>query len=145
MIPTCRQIDELEELLESSVAIPAIERGEDVEVGPATEVPVEARRLDEPRHLVQRVDFPWDAGTSEQLDAAPVRPDQAEQHSHERRLAGAVRAEQPVHIAGRDGQIHAVDRNEVSVTLRQAPRLQDWPFRRGAHGAATYGASVKNR
>jgi hypothetical protein len=48
---------------------------------------------------------------------------EAEQQANRRRLAGAVRAEIPVDLARRDGQIEAVERERRAVALRQPLRF----------------------
>jgi hypothetical protein len=39
----------------------------------------------------------------------------------QRRLAGAVGPEQREHLAARDGQVHAVERDALAVRLAQIP------------------------
>ncbi len=64
-------------------------------------------------HVVPRV-------AAEQLHAAAVGLQQAQQHPDRRGLAGAVRAEEPVHLAALDVQVQAAQRLERSVRLVQA-------------------------
>ena len=99
----------------------------------------------EPGHIAQRIDLPEDPGTTEQLHAALIRPDQTEQHSHQRRLARAVGSQQPVHVTRRNRQIHTVDRNQLAIALHQPARLQHCRIRTDAHAAATYAAPLKAR
>ena len=72
------------------------------------------------------------AWTAEQLDLAGVRRHQAEQNPQQRCLAGAVGAEQPAHLAGRDDQVDA-----VHGTRRLEPL--ESPLARTAATASIYG------
>ena len=53
------------------------------------------------------------------------RPDEAEQHPQRRRLPGAVRAEEAVHLAAADGQVHRVDRGARAEGLGEPLRAHD--------------------
>ena len=50
-------------------------------------------------------------------DLPGVRPQQAKEHVHQRRLAGAVLAEEAVDLALFDGQVHLVIRDELAEAL----------------------------
>ena len=60
-----------------------------------------------------------DRVAAEQPGAARRWPDQAEQHPQRGGLAGAVRAQVAVDVAGLDGQVDAVDRGQVAVALHR--------------------------
>ena len=70
---------------------------------------------------------PGDIGALEQ-DAAAGRPQHADQHAQERRLAGAVGADQAEQLAFGDGQIdagervHAAEIHRYIVDVEQAHR-----------------------
>ena len=70
-----------------------------------------------------------------QEDLALVRGREPVEDVHERRLAGAVLAEQSVDLAGTDLEVDAVVRHDPGVPLRDAAHLErrggDWP--RGVH------------
>src|SRR5690606_33988371 len=71
-----------------------------------------------------------DAGLHAERAASRIEPEHAhaprrrlgepEQHQDRRRLAGAVRAEQPEHLAAPDGQIKRIYGHELAVALTQA-------------------------
>ncbi len=60
-------------------------------------------------------------GPAEDLDRAAVGPRQALDHLEGRRLACAVRTEDPERLAGLHGQVDAAHGLELAVRLRQAP------------------------
>ena len=103
-----------------------VQRGEQFEVLACAEIGVEARRLDEARDALQGAGALAHRVASEQLDGALGGRDQAERHAQRGRLAGAVRAEEAVHVAGVDVQVDVVDREDVVVALDQSAR----PYRR---------------
>ena len=56
-------------------------------------------------------------------DRAGVGPRQPVEDPHQRRLAGAVLAEQRVHLAARDGEVDAVVGDELAEALGDAAQL----------------------
>ena len=64
---------------------------------------------------------------SEDLDAALVGDDRAEQHQQRRGLARAVRPEERDAFAGVDDDVDAVDGLDVFELLAQAARFEDCP------------------
>ncbi len=58
-------------------------------------------------------------------DHATGRLGEPEQHQDGRRLAGAVRAQQPEHLAGLDREVEVVDGRDRAVLLGQAPGGDD--------------------
>ena len=56
---------------------------------------------------------------------AGVAPDHAAEHLHERRLAGAVLADQAAHLAGPQDQVAVLQRADRAVGLRRVPQLDD--------------------
>jgi hypothetical protein len=57
---------------------------------------------------------------AQQPDVAGVGAQQAEQHADRRRLPRAVGPEEPVHLAGRDVEVEAVERAPGAVALDEA-------------------------
>ena len=55
----------------------------------------------------------------------PVWPDMTRNQVHKRRLAGAVRSDQAMHIAGFHRQIHAADRDQAAKPARQLLGAQE--------------------
>ena len=55
---------------------------------------------------------------------------QAQQHPHRGGLAGTVRAEKAIHIAGADLQVNAVHRSQLAISLGQRPSPDDVPVGR---------------
>ena len=68
---------------------------------------------------------------AEELDRSLARPDQAEQDPEGGRLAGPVRAEEAVDVAGLDRQVDVIDRDDLSVPLDEPSRGN-----RGRHDVA---------
>src|SRR5207253_1785696 len=101
----------------------AVERRQQLEVGAAGKVGVEARLFDDSGDSLQRANriIGWVA--AEEPDRAAVAPDQPEQHSHRRRLAGAVRAEEAVDVTRLDGEVDVVDGGQVAVAFDEAAYL----------------------
>ena len=65
-------------------------------------------------------------------DGAAVRPDDAGEHLHQRRFAGAVLADHRMDRAGRDVEAHVGDRHHAAVALGE---VADGDERRvGSHG-----------
>ena len=126
------QPDELEQLLDPAVRGRRSGGGERPQVLPAGQVRVEGRRLDERSDLEQPVPVAPAERPAEDLDRARVGMDQAGQQPHRRRLAGAVRAEEAVHDAGRHGQVQARQGDPGSVALREPARREGQPVRRHA-------------
>ena len=71
-------------------------------------VRIERWRLDERPDVEQAVPVGPPERLAKHLDRARVGMDQAGQQPHRGRLAGAIRAEEAVHDAGRHGQVKAV-------------------------------------
>ena len=63
---------------------------------------------------------------TEDRDVAAVARPQAFQDFHRARFAGAVRAEQAEHLAGKDLEVDAFDRLEAAVALGQAADVDGW-------------------
>ena len=125
-----------------AVGAVAVERRSHLEVAAPGHVRVEARRLDEAGDAVQGADPLLEGVAPEQLRAARVGPDQAEQHAQRRGLAGPVRPEVAVDVAGAHGQVDVVDRRDVPVALDQPARLDRGSAHRSpraAFSAATGG------
>src|SRR5207342_125420 len=100
-----------------------------LEVLPAAEVLPERRLLDERADALERRVGGTDR-LAEELDLAVGGQDQPEGHADRRGLAGAVRSEEPVELAGLDGEIQAVDGGDIAVAFREASRED-----RGGHGS----------
>src|SRR5215468_3180135 len=108
------------------------------QVGPAGQVRVEGRPLD------QRANPRQDPGgrpghrVAEQADAAPRRVDQAEQHPDRGGLSGPVRPEEPIHRSARDGQGEVVHRELAAAEPLGQPARGDrragWGGRAGLAG-----------
>ena len=58
-------------------------------------------------------------------DDAGVGRDDAAQHLHQRRLAGAVLADQADDLAGADRQAHVVQRQDARIALPDADQLEE--------------------
>ena len=119
----------------------AVERRAQVEVAPAGEVRVEARRLDEARHAVER----GHAGlrvAPEEPHAALAGADEPQHHPQRRRLAGAVGAEVAEDVAGKHGEVDAGDRHQVAVALDEAADLDGWRLRHCHSPRAAASAAV---
>ncbi len=94
------QVDGVEHLVDPRAGVAAVEGREQLQVLAPGQVRVELRRLDEPGDPLERAPAHADRIAAEQPGAARGRPDQAEQHAQRRRLAGAVRAQVAVDVAG---------------------------------------------
>ena len=100
----------------------AVERRAQLEVAPAGEVRVEARRLDEAGDAVER----GHAGlrvAPEEPHAALAGTDEPQHHAQRGRLAGAVGAEVAEDVAREHGEVDAGDRDELAVALDEAADL----------------------
>ena len=53
-------------------------------------------------------------GAAEDLQLTAVRLREAEEQTQQGRLPGPVRADQPVHLAGHDREVHAVERDDLA-------------------------------
>ena len=94
---------------------------EPAQVGPAGQVGVEGRPLDQRADPWQRPPGPAGHRLPEQLDRARGGPDQPEQHPDRRGLARAVGAEEAVDRAARDDQqVDGVDRRPAGRTAWSA-------------------------
>src|SRR4051794_33329370 len=119
------EIDDREHLLETRQphvggVSSAASASEHLEVPPSRQEPVEARLLDErPDPFERSSTVPREHRRIEQLDLAAARAYQAEGHPDRRRLAGAVRPQEPVELATLDGEVEPVDDRSFSVGLRQ--------------------------
>ena len=92
--------------------------GERAEVVDARHGRVERRTLDQRADAVEVAAALTDR-RAEDRGRAARRLHQPEQHRHDRRLAGAVRADQPGHRAGRHAERDVVDGGAGAVSLRQ--------------------------
>ena len=97
--------------------------GEQLEVLAAAQIRVEARAFDEAGHAFERAGAVDQRVAAEELHGSLARPDQPEQHPQRRRLAGAVRAEEAVDVAGRDGEIDPGNGRDLPVPLDEAARF----------------------
>ena len=114
--------DELEQLLDPALRGRRSGGGERPQVLAAGQVRVEGRRLDERPDLEQPVPVAPAERPAEDLDRTRVGMDQAGEQPHRRRLAGAVRAEEAVHDAGRHGQVQPGEGGPRPVPL-VSPRV----------------------
>src|SRR5436190_1803392 len=101
-------------------SLAAVERGEQLEVPAAAEIRVEARRLDEAGHSLERVDAELGVA-AEQADRTGGGPDEAEHHAERGGLARPVRPQVAVDVAPGDAQVDVVDGDDLGVALRQPP------------------------
>src|SRR5207302_1146113 len=106
---------------------------------PPGEIRIEPWPLDEARHASQGFRPVDERIAAKELGRARSRPDQAEQHTQRRGLAGAVRAEKAEDVTPVHGEIDAVDGDDLSVALDESPR-DDW--RRTAHPRLRAAASA---
>src|SRR5439155_8285709 len=87
------EIDDLEHLVDASGTAAAVEASQAREVLAAGKVRIELRALDKARDAVECAHAVLLPGAAEQLDHARIGTDEAEEHSQEGGLPGAVRAE----------------------------------------------------
>ena len=116
------ELDHVEHLVDAPGGPVTVERGEEFEVLARAQVRVEARRLDEPGDALERVRAVAHGVAVEQFDDALAGRDQAERHAQRGRLAGAVGAEEAVHVAGVHVQVDVIDRHNLVVALDQPAR-----------------------
>ena len=126
------ELDELQRAVDPLAGAVAVVRREQLEVAPAAQVRIEGRRLDEPGDAVKRVDGHRRVA-AEHPHAPGGRPDQTEHHPQRGGLAGPVRAEVAIHVAGVNRQIDAGDRRQVAVALDEPPDLDRGRPAPGAH------------
>jgi hypothetical protein len=124
-----REVDDLERIVDAFPCVPAVERGNQLEVAAARQVRVEARLLDEAGDPVERARPVHDGVAPEQLRRSLVGPDQPEQHPQRCRLPGSIGTQVAVDVPRADRQVDVVDRGHVAVALDQPARLD----RRDAH------------
>ena len=77
-----------------------------------------------PRSIASFADLST-TGFAVEQDLALVRPVEAVEDVHQRRLAGAVLAEQRVHLAALEVEVDAVVRDDPRKPLRDPAKLQD--------------------
>ena len=121
------QADPVERALDPGVRLGLTARCRNAQVLPAGQMPVEARRLDDRTHPLERLTALLGDRHAEQPHLPAGRRRQAEEHADERRLASAVRAQEPERDPGRDPQIGAVQRDPVTERLGQAACLDHQP------------------
>ena len=119
------ELDDVEDLVDPAPSAVPVQLREQLEVLAPGQVGVEARGLDEPCDSAQGPDRDRLHRNARDLDRALIGSDQAEEHAHERGLAGSVRAEQTVDVADSHAKVHRVDRDDVVVPLRQVRRGHD--------------------
>ena len=117
VLRTVAQLDQLQHLLDAGGRVGFVVVGEQPQVLAPGEIRVEARPLDEAGDAVERLRAVDQRIAAEQLRLTGGGPDQAEQHPQQRGLSGSVRAEQAEDVAGRDSEIDAVDRDDLTVCL----------------------------
>jgi hypothetical protein len=110
-------VDGGEHLVDERLRAAAVIRGQQLEVLAAGQVRIELGRLDEPRHPLQGAPAEQHRVAAEQVGGAFGGPDQPEQHAQGCRLARAVRAQIPVHVAALDCEVDVVDGDQVPVAL----------------------------
>ena len=107
-------------------------QSDDSQIVEATQVGIERRRLD------QRPD-PAERGCqatprqrlTEEADLPSVGANQTEDQTNQRRLAGAIRSEQPENAAPRDLQIYAINSSDALVMADKAAGLDNEIANRG--------------
>src|SRR5262249_23169558 len=124
VLGTVAQFDDLENLVDARPRAVAVVVGEQLEVLAARQIGIEARALDEPGDALERLRPVDERIAPEQARVAGGRTDQAEQHPERGRLAGAVRPQIAEDIAALDGEIDAVDRDDLAVALDE-PACRD--------------------
>jgi hypothetical protein len=96
----------------------AVESCEDSQILAPREVRMKTRRIHEARDcIVRRV-------AVEERDRACVLRHESEHHPHQRRLAGAIRSEQPVNLSASHGQIDRVHHATRVVALCEPARRE---------------------
>ena len=120
------EVEALEQLAAAGLGVPAagaVEPSDHRQVLEAGEVFVDRRVLaGEPDPLAQRGSVVAHV-EAEHARAAGVGLQQRGEDAHERRLAGAVRAQQPHDLALPDGQVDAVERAHLAEALDEAAHL----------------------
>ena len=111
------QAHELEQLLDAAIGRVRSSCGEGAQVLAPRQVGIERWRLDQGTDLEQAAAVPSPERLAEHLDGARVGMDQAGQQPHRRRLAGPVRAEEPVDDPGRDRQVQSGQGDARAVAL----------------------------
>ncbi len=123
-----REVDQLEEVADHPLALggaEAVAATEEVEVLPDLHVVVDPERV---RHVAE------DAPNRHRVPANRLAGDQRvarggdeerRQHAQHRRLAGAVRADEPEDLAGVYVEVDAADRERAVVALDEPRRLDD--------------------
>src|SRR5581483_7074385 len=143
------QLDELEHLVDAGARTWLVVVREQLQIPAAGKVGIEPRPLDEAGDAVERLRAGEHRVAPEELGAPGRRPDQPEQHSQRRRLAGAVRPEIAEDVAALDRQVDTVDRDELSVALDETPRDDGrdvgHPSSRAADSAAAGGSEPASR
>src|SRR5262249_6503257 len=118
------QLDELEQLGNPAAFLAPVERREQLEVLAPGQIRIEPRCLDEAADSVESVRQLVLRVAPEQPRASAVRPQQAEQDAHRRRLARAVRAEESVDVPGTNREVDSIDGEDVAVAFEQAAGLE---------------------
>ena len=129
------QVDQVEYLGDPRGRVAAVVGGQQLQVLAPTQVRVEARRLDEAGDAVERAGAFDEGVAAEQLHVALGWANQAERHTQRRRLAGPVRAEEAVDVAGLDVEVDVIDGQDVAVALDQPARYDGRVAHRSAAAA----------
>ena len=135
------QLDDVEDLVDAARGAVAVQRRAQVEVAPAGQVRVEARRLDEARDPVERGHARLRVAP-EQAHAALGRSDEPEHHAQRRGLPRAVGPEIAEDVAGEHREVDAVDRHELPVALDQTADLDRSDVGHGQRPRAAASAAV---
>ena len=116
------KLDDVEHLVDPAAGAASVVVGEQLQVPSSAHVGVEAGPLDEARDSFQGPRPVDERVAPEQLRRAGGGPDQPEQHPQRGRLAGPVGAEVAEDVAGLDGEVDVVDRDDLTVALDQPAR-----------------------
>ena len=114
-------LEEVRRPAEPGGLVEAMEAGQPDELVQHPHVPVQAALLG---HVAPRATVVVVGGTAAPLHDAGVGWEHAEQDPHERRLAGAVRSEQPDHATGRHLEVDVVEHHPLAEPLADAPRAE---------------------
>ena len=124
------KLDELQQFVDAAAAPRArhaIDEAMEIEVLVDRQAVVEARLLEHHAEAAPRLQRPGDDIDAVDGGAAAVGPEDGAEDVQQRRLAGAVRAEQREQFAAADVEADCVERQRAAVTLGHAVDLDHRP------------------
>jgi len=120
--PETKPVGKLAGGLAGGHRIDAPKTGDELEIFERRQLVVDHRLVGNPRHLALGGDRVGERVDAENIDRAGIGAEQADDHAQRRGLAGAVRPDESVELAGADRKVEVIDGGTIESLAEPAER-----------------------